>query len=59
MSQLRKGYQDCVYDSVASQVKTSFRILDPSAVTELAFQACLTEEQAILADANAAGDLRP
>ena len=55
ITRLRKLYQKCVLDSVASEAKTASGEINPSAVTELAFQACRTEEQAILAEAYAAG----
>src|SRR6516164_5741596 len=55
ITQLRKMYQDCVYDAVASEIRSSGHQINPSAATELAFQACLTEEQAILAYVYAAG----
>jgi hypothetical protein len=50
---LLKMYQGCVFDSVAAQIAKGN--LDPSAISELAFQACRTEEQAILAQATAGG----
>jgi hypothetical protein len=55
MAQLRKIYQSCVIDAVASNVRHGGADLNPSLATEMAFQACNTEEQAILADAYAAG----
>ena len=55
MAQLRKLYQSCVIDAVASNVRHGGPDLNPSVATEMAFQACNTEEQAILADASAAG----
>jgi hypothetical protein len=48
ITQLRKGYQECVYDTVASQLKGNSQVINASAATELAFRACSTEEQAIL-----------
>jgi hypothetical protein len=53
MAKLRKMYQACVVDSVKSAVRRG--VADNNAAIELAFQACQTEEQAIVADANAAG----
>ena len=44
--QLRKQYENCVYDAVGLQWKGNLK-LDPSLGAENAFQACLTEEQAI------------
>jgi hypothetical protein len=55
ITQLRKGYQECVYDAVASQLKGNSQVINASAATELAFRACSTEEQAILAHVYAAG----
>ena len=54
MTQLHKLYQACVTDAVRSNLLRA-PDTNPSAATELAFQACKTEEQAILADAEAAG----
>jgi hypothetical protein len=54
ITQLRKAYQDCVYDAVASQIRAG-QMNNASAAIELAFQACATEEQAILAHVYAAG----
>jgi hypothetical protein len=54
-AQLLKMYQECVFDTVASQVKNSSAEVNPSAATEVAFQACRTEEQAIFAHASAGG----
>jgi hypothetical protein len=51
---LRKGYQDCVYDAVASQIRAG-QTNNASATVELAFQSCATEEQAIRAHVSAAG----
>jgi hypothetical protein len=55
MAQLRELYQSCVIDFVASNTRRNGVDLNPSMATEMAFQACSTEEQAILADAYAAG----
>jgi hypothetical protein len=55
MAQLRKIYQSCVIDAVGSNVRHGGAELNPSLATEMAFQACKTEEEAILADAYAAG----
>jgi hypothetical protein len=54
-AQLLKMYQECVFDAVASQVKNGSAEVNPSAATEVAFQACRTEEQAIFAQAAAGG----
>ena len=54
-AQLLKMYQECVFDAVASQVKNGSAEVNPSAATEVAFQACRTEEQAIFAHASAGG----
>jgi hypothetical protein len=43
---VRKNFDDCFYSSVAAQLKSS-RTTDFNMVSELAFQACSTEEQAI------------
>jgi hypothetical protein len=43
---VRKNLDDCFYSSVAAQLKSS-RTTDYNMVSELAFQACSTEEQAI------------
>ena len=43
---VRKNFDDCFYSSVAGQLKSS-RTTDYNMVSELAFQACSTEEQAI------------
>ena len=43
---VRKNFDDCFYSSVAAQLKSS-RTTDYNMVSELAFQACSTEEQAI------------
>lgn len=51
---LRKEFDDCVYSSVAAQIKRD-RSSEPNSVTEAAFQSCLTEEQAIAAYMFAAG----
>lgn len=53
LAQLRKGYQNCVYDAVASEIRAG-QTNNVSAVVELAFQSCATEEQAIRAHASAA-----
>jgi hypothetical protein len=53
MAKLRKMYQACVADSVKAGIRRG--ATDYNAAIELAFQACQTEEQAIVADANAAG----
>lgn len=44
---LRKKFENCVYDEVGVQWKASPRI-SPNLATETAFQACSTEEQAIV-----------
>jgi hypothetical protein len=54
ITQLRKAYQDCVYDAVASKIRAG-EMNNASAAIEWAFQACATEEQAILANVYAAG----
>ena len=54
LAQLRKGYQDCVYDAVASQIKAG-QTNNVSATVEVAFQSCATEEAAIRAHVSAAG----
>ena len=54
-AQLLKLYNDCVFDFVISQIEVSNTRPNGSATTELAFQACLTEEQAILAHASVVG----
>jgi hypothetical protein len=43
---IRKNFDDCFYSSVAGQLKSS-RTTDYNMVSELAFQACSTEERAI------------
>jgi hypothetical protein len=43
---IRKNFDDCFYNSVAAQLKSS-RTTDYNMVSELAFRACSTEEQAI------------
>jgi hypothetical protein len=43
---VRKNFDDCFYSSVAGQLKAS-RTTDYNMVSEIAFQACSTEEQAI------------
>jgi hypothetical protein len=43
---VRKTFDDCFYSSVAGQLKSS-RTTDYNMVSEIAFQACSTEEQAI------------
>jgi hypothetical protein len=43
---VRKHFDDCFYSSVAGQLKSS-RTTDYNMVSEIAFQACSTEEQAI------------
>jgi hypothetical protein len=53
--QLLKMYRECVIDAIKTQVRNSHSELNPSAATELAFQACRTEEQAILSHASAGG----
>jgi hypothetical protein len=54
ISQLRKAYQDCVHEAVASQISAG-QVINASAAIELAFRACDTEEQAIRAHVSAAG----
>jgi hypothetical protein len=54
-AQLLEMYKDCVFDAVASQIKSSGAGINGSAATELAFQACRTEEQAILLHALSGG----
>ena len=54
--QLRKIYEDCVFRAVGSQAAANPKArFDPSAATELAFQACQPEERAIVANLYAAG----
>jgi hypothetical protein len=43
---VRKNFDDCFYSSVAGQLKTS-RTTDYNMVSENAFRACSTEEQAL------------
>jgi hypothetical protein len=43
---VRKNFDDCFYSSVAGQLKSS-KTTDYNMVSEMAFQACSTEEQAI------------
>jgi hypothetical protein len=43
-----KNFDDCFYSSVAGQLKIS-RTTDYNMVSEMAFAACSTEEQAIMA----------
>jgi hypothetical protein len=43
---IRKNFDDCFYSSVAGQLKSS-KTTDYNMVSEIAFQACSTEEQAI------------
>jgi len=54
-AQLLNLYKECVLDAVRSQVKNSVSAINPSAATEVAFQACRTEEQALFAHASAGG----
>lgn len=46
MAQLRKEFDNCVYGSISSQI-TQNRKVEPGLATEIAFQSCLTEEQAM------------
>jgi hypothetical protein len=54
-AQLLKMYRECVIDAIGSQLRNSSGEVNPSAATEVAFQACRTEEQAIFAHASAGG----
>jgi hypothetical protein len=45
-ARVRQNFDDCFYNSVAAQLKSS-RATDYNMVSELAFRACSTEEQAI------------
>jgi hypothetical protein len=54
-AQLLKMYQECVFDVVKSQVRNSGSAINPSAASEVAFQSCRTEEQAIFVHASAGG----
>lgn len=54
-AQLIKMYSDCVFDAVRSQLQNASVKIEPSATTELAFQSCRTEEQAILAQGATGG----
>ena len=54
-AQLLTLYKDCVLGTLKSQVKNSFALVELSAATEIAFQACRTEEQALFAHASAVG----
>ena len=54
-AQILKMYHDCVFDAVKSQVRNSGLTIDPSAATEVAFQSCRTEEQALFAHASSGG----
>jgi hypothetical protein len=44
---VRKNFDECFYSSVAGQLKTS-RTTDYNMVSEMAFGACSTEEQALM-----------
>jgi hypothetical protein len=53
MTQLRQGYNDCFYESVNAQLRQQHAaspgtVFDLNMVSELAFQACLTEERAMV-----------
>jgi len=53
---LRKIYEDCVVRAVGSHATAIRKArIDVSAATELAFQACQNEEQAVIAHLRAAG----
>jgi hypothetical protein len=54
-SQLLKMYQECVFEVVKLQVRSSGSAINPSAASEVAFQSCQTEEQALFAHASAGG----
>jgi hypothetical protein len=54
-AQLLKMYQECVFDTVKSQVRNNGASINPSAASEVAFQSCRTEEQAISAHASVGG----
>jgi hypothetical protein len=54
ITQLRKVYQECVPEAVASYINAG-QVNHASAAIELAFRACDTEEQAIRAHVSAAG----
>lgn len=45
--QIRRQYDDCVYGSAASIIKSS-PITDMNTVAETAFQSCVTEENAMV-----------
>ena len=53
-ARLLKMYQECILDAVKSQIKSTPAI-NASAATEVAFQACRTEEQALFMHASAGG----
>ncbi len=44
---IRKNFNDCFYSSAANQLKMN-RAMDANMASEAAFQACATEEQAII-----------
>lgn len=47
MTQLRKEFDNCVYGSISSQISHNKQV-EPGLATEIAFQSCATEEQAII-----------
>ena len=53
--QLRTLHENCVFRAVSSQLANRRTAVDSSAMTELAFQACESEERAIIAQLYAAG----
>ena len=53
--QLRTIYENCVFRAVSSQLANRRTMVDSSAMTELAFQVCQSEERAIIAQLYAAG----
>jgi hypothetical protein len=48
-------YQECVVEDIKSQIRNSRTLLNPSAASEIAFQSCRTEEQALFAHASTGG----
>jgi hypothetical protein len=53
--QVRKNFDECFYHSIGGQIKQG-QTADINMMSELAFRACATEEQAIAAYLNAYGN---
>jgi hypothetical protein len=51
-AQLLKLHRACVFDVIESQLRSSGSAVNPSAASEVAFQSCRTEEQALFAHAS-------